>query len=115
VKLPAWLLGRSSSEDDKRLVGCWLRIDPAPGHGEDAVEVHFLDNGELRYCVLVGDKWQIMKLTFRIKGDVLVTNQPTAPREERTPFSFDDNGALVLEFGGATSTYRRGEPGAPVV
>jgi len=116
VKFPEWLTGRRSANTDAsaRLVGSWHRVGPL-GDGESAVEIQFLDGAELRYCVLANDKWQIMKLTWRVDGTSLVTNQPSAPREERTCFAFDSDGALVLEFAGERSTYHRGEPRASVV
>lgn len=40
-----------------------------------------------------------MKLTYRVEDDVLVTDQPSALREDRTDFVFEPDGALVLEYG----------------
>ena len=114
MKLPRWLTGRGPDEVNAKLVGCWQRVEPQVAH-EDAVEIQFSDGGRLRYCVLANDKWQIMKLTYRVDGSMLVTDQPSAPRGERTRFSLDGDDALVLEFGGERSTYRRGKCRAPVV
>jgi hypothetical protein len=48
-----------------------------------------------------------MFLTYRVVGDELVTDQPSAPREERTQFRFTQDVRLVLTFGGVQSTFRR--------
>jgi hypothetical protein len=102
------------SNSNKRLVGCWQPIEPSGDEG-NAVEIRFLDDGQLRYGLFENNKWQIMKLTYRIESGILVTDQPSAPREERTRFAFDDDGALVLESKGEKSKYRRGECRAPAV
>lgn len=114
MKLPNWLSGRARIDHDTRFVGCWHRVAPAV-EGEDAVELQFKDDGQLRYCVLVNDKWQIVKLAYRVDGNTLVTDQPSAPSEERTRFSFQADGALVLDYEGERTTYHRGECRAPVV
>jgi hypothetical protein len=113
VGLPRWLRS-GSAEGDSKLKGVWHRVGPL-GDGESAVEVHFCDGGQLRYCVLEKGKWQIMRLTYRVEGHNLVTDQPSAPHEEKTRFEFDGDDGLVLEFAGEESIYRRGERRAPVV
>jgi hypothetical protein len=45
-------------------------------------------------------------MTYRVEGDVIVTNQPSAPHEERTRFKRDGDD-LVLEFGGVASRFSR--------
>jgi hypothetical protein len=52
-------------------------------------------------------KRQIMLLTYRIDGDVLVTDQPLEPKEERTKFKITSEGKLVLEHEHGPSTYVR--------
>jgi hypothetical protein len=79
------------------------------------VEVEFQPSGELIYSIDAGDRWQVLHMTYRTEGDVLVTNQPSAPREERTRFELKPDGALVLEFGGAHARYRKGQKRAPTV
>jgi hypothetical protein len=60
----------------------------APDATEDqqleAAEMEFRDDGWLYYWIPASDRWQIMKLTYRTEGDVLITDQPSSPREERT-------------------------------
>jgi len=45
-------------------------------------------------------------MTYRVEGDTLVTNQQSAPQEERTAYALDLSG-LTLEFGGVTTTLTR--------
>ena len=81
----------------------------------EPVELEFLPNGELLYSVDAGDRWRVARLIYRVDGDVLVTDQASDPREERTRFRFQPDGVLVLEFDGRQSRYRQGEKRAPRV
>ena len=91
---------RNRSADSRRLVGLWT----APG-----IEMQFMDDGMMNYIVVEPDKRLIAKLTYRIDGSVIISNQPSAPREERTLFSFEGE-QLVLMFGGKRTAYTRAAP-----
>jgi hypothetical protein len=65
------------------------------------------------YCIDAGDRWQIMKLTYRVVEGWLLTDQPSDPREERTPWVLEPDGGLMLGAAGARSWFRRGERQAP--
>ncbi len=79
------------------ILGSW-RLIRAEGQLEtgEGVELEFKPSGELIYATDTGDRWQIMRLTYRVQNDVLITDQPSAPREERTHFRFEADGTLVL-------------------
>ncbi len=47
-----------------------------------------------------------MRMTWRTDGGHLVTDQPSAPREERTRYEVEGN-QLVLRFGGFESRWLR--------
>lgn len=102
------LFGRNG-EGTNSLVGCWQLVRPAEGPFEPA-EAEFLAGGQLRYSVLAGDRWQIMKLRYRVEGEMLITIQSSAPREERTRFHLEPDGDLRLE-----SHFRRAKKVAPQV
>jgi hypothetical protein len=95
-----------------RLVGVWA-IDPTDAVGIKAFgrcSMEFKPNGQLVYSVPEGK----MLLTYRVEGDVLVTDQPSHPREERTRFSFAPDGALLLEMAGDRARFvRQAPPPAP--
>ena len=114
MELPAWLSGRRRPEGSSPLLGYWQRVGSSTDEAIE-VEVQFHSDGQLRYCMLVGDKWQIMKLTYRLEGDTLLTNQPSAPREEKTRYWFKEEGTLVVEFAGQETTFHRGQRRAPAV
>jgi hypothetical protein len=91
------------------ILGKWV-VDPHDsvtlkqlGH----VEMEFCKDGNLLYKLFVGEKIQIMKLRFRIEGTTIVSDQPSAPREERTPFSLSTKGVLTLTFQGVNSRFVR--------
>jgi hypothetical protein len=94
------------------LVGCWRLVESADGQSEPT-EAEFRADGRLHYSVLSGDRWQIMKLVYRVEGNVIVTDQPSSPHEERTRFTLQADGSLVLEFGGQCSRFRRAPKVAP--
>jgi hypothetical protein len=98
------------------LIGCWHldSADPALDMTEP-VEMEFKPDGQLIYAIEAGRKWQIMRLTFRVDGSTIVTNQPSAPGEERTAFVLDGNDKLVLDYGGAKASFTRGSKRAPSV
>ncbi len=107
------LLGRKNRRASV-LVGCWhlVRVEGQP---YEPAETDFREDGTLYYSVLAGTRWQIMKLTYRVGGDTIITNQPSAPREERTRFALAQDGTLTLESGGVQGLFRRGERQAPRV
>jgi hypothetical protein len=107
------VFGRKN-RDSKGLVGCWHLVR-TEGQPFEPAEADFRDDGRLYYSVLSGQRWQIMKLRYRIEGDTLVTDQPSHPREERSRFALAPDGTLTIEFAGNKSAFRRGEKKAPKV
>ena len=67
----------------------------------------FLKDGVLLHSTHHGDMTQVSRLTFKIEGNQIVSNQPSSPREERTTFTLDAHGQLVLTFNGLRTFYRR--------
>ncbi|MBW8369678.1 MAG: hypothetical protein K0M66_01670 [Thiobacillus sp.] len=98
------------------LIGCWHLeyADPALGMDEPA-EIEFMRDGQLIYSIDASDKWQIMRLRYRIEGSDLVTDQPSSPKEERTAFFLEGIDKLVLDYGGAKASFVRGDKRAPAV
>jgi hypothetical protein len=91
------------------LIGDW-QVDPADLAAIDAfglASLTFGPDGDLTYAVQSSDGLQMMLLTYRVEGDNLVTNQPSAPREERTPWAIDGAGRLTLTFGGVVGRFIR--------
>jgi hypothetical protein len=99
--------------DDLRtqLVGRWTTnpndIESLRVYG--LVTLVFAADGSLRYIVQGDKKNQIMILKYRVEDGVLITDQPSAPREERTPFKITSDGELLLQYGQVHSRYLRDE------
>jgi hypothetical protein len=92
-----------------KLVGKW-QIDPSDQAALDRfgnVLLEFRNDGSLVYVVESDSKDQIIFLRFRIGGEDLITDQPSAPKEERTRFGFTEDGRLFLEHEQGRAHYMR--------
>ncbi len=85
-----------------KLLGRWESSNLNPG--EEKVFMDFKENGELVYTIHSQEKKQIMHLIFRIEDNVIISNQPSHPKEERTPFIISDT-ELILEQNGEKSRF----------
>lgn len=89
---------------ERSFLGEWRQLEPDPHPG--SIFITFAAGGRLRYTIETATVQHIL-LNWRIDGDFLVTDQPSAPREERTSFRFPWSSRLVLERLGETYTYER--------
>ena len=87
---------------DVRLVGRWRGVVD-----EEVVTIEFTRDGALVYTIHSGGKEQKILLRYDTVDGVIVTDQPSDPREERTNYSIAPSGELVLNYGGAVSTFKR--------
>ena len=97
------------THDGDKLIGRWT-TDPNDNDllGESGrVSLVFENDGKLTYIIHGEKKDEVIALTYRVEGGVVITDQPSAPREERTAFTLTPDGNLVLEFGGIRSHYIR--------
>ena len=110
------LRGTSRATGEGELLGCWhlVRSDADP-EATDHTEMEFFADGRLDYAIDVGDRWQIMHLTYRVDRGRIVTDQPSAPGKTSTKFKLLADGSLLLDLNGERSWYRRGERRAPAV
>lgn len=93
----------------KQLIGTWtsdpLDIESQEAFGNSTLE--FREDGQLVYTIHGEAKDQIILLTYRVENNILVTNQPSFPREEKTAISFGDEGELILVYADQTTVYRK--------
>lgn len=90
------------------LLGCWV-LNGSP-NGIDAgerVEMKLEPSRRMIYGVLENGRWQLMILSYRVEGNLIISNQPSTPGEERTEFSFSGPDTLNLEQPGNVSSFRR--------
>ena len=100
----------SEPKGGRQIIGRW-RSDPDDPEGiriYGDVLLDFSPNGRLTHTIHSEGKRQIMLLTYRIKGDALITDQPSDPKEESTRFEFTPTGKLVLLYENQPSTLRSG-------
>ncbi len=89
------------------LIGKWI-ADPhevAASKQED-VTLEFYGDGNLKYTIQLGDKKQVILLTYEMEGEYLVTDQPSKPKIEKTKATIED-GDLILDYGGSISRYQK--------
>ena len=89
--------------NDRSLLGKWLS---EPGSGE-VTTLEFNEGSQLDYIIHGAEKDQKIFLTYRVENNTLITDQPSHPREERTPFVLTEDGKLVLVYGDQRSLYIR--------
>ena len=94
----------------RSLMGTW-RSDSgdAGARNYGSVTLKFSPDGTLLYIIHGDDKDQIIRLTFRLDSNFIITDQPSKPRSERTSYEFTKDGKLVLTLGREKSCYVRVE------
>ena len=97
---------RSRAEVDQ-LVGKWKLTEAPPEFGLDpGATATFRTNGELIYTIPEAGRLSVIRLIYRVVGDQLITNQPSAPREEATGFRLEGD-RLFLTHDGLVAIFSR--------
>jgi hypothetical protein len=89
------------------LVGRWRLVHTEGPANFEQVSMEFHPDGTLQYSVELADRTQIMNLTYSVSGDLIISNQTSAPGEERTRFTFGADGRLELNHEGTRSWFER--------
>ena len=89
------------------LTGRWRLVHTEGPANFEHVTMEFGADGGLQYSIELADRIQIMNLTYSVSGDVIITNQPSAPREERTRFEIGADGRLELHHGDSRLWFER--------
>ena len=71
--------------------------------------MEFHPDGTLQYSIELPDKTQIIKLTYSVLDDVIISKQPSSQKEERTRFSLVADGTLKLDHDGTRLWFQRVE------
>ena len=69
--------------------------------------VYFGRDGKLIYVEHESTQDNVVRLTYQLSGTVVITSQPSAPREERTKVVLAADGVLTLSFGNRVVHYKR--------
>jgi hypothetical protein len=91
------------------LLGTWVvdRSDTRTLTELGDVLMEFQEDGRLTYTVRSQTKKQVILMRYKVDGDAIITDQPSAPQKERTGCSLSPAGILTLEFGGIPYRFRR--------
>ncbi|MFI5387600.1 MAG: hypothetical protein ACHQ50_15945 [Fimbriimonadales bacterium] len=95
---------------DPRLVGRWISDPDGRGAGREETVMEFLPDGSLTYSILGKVSDEVMLLTFQTENGVIVSDQPSAARQERSPYTFTEDGKLMLAYDGILTVYSRKKP-----
>lgn len=85
------------------LIGIWTS-DSTKELGDITLE--FKSNGELVYSVKENDKKQVINLVYWLEGDYIYTDQPSAPKIEKTEAKIVE-GKLSLNYTGTVVSFSR--------
>jgi hypothetical protein len=102
----SWFSKKRSVDD--RLLGRWS-IDQTDTAAVDALGdavMEFDDRGNLIYIVKTDDTDQVMLMTYRVSGDEIITDQPSAPNPQKSGYAIDGD-ALTLVFDGHPARFKR--------
>jgi hypothetical protein len=96
-----FLKKKDKADNLRKIIGTW-RIDSKDSvsfneYGDSSMR--FKETGELDYISHGQDKDQIAKLTFSIDDKTITTNQPSQPREEKTPYSVNGQELILSQNG----------------
>lgn len=97
--VPAWLLGAW------RLLHAEAALEFLPG-----TRMEFGAGGQLRYTIPLEGREQVFALIYQVDGDLLRTDNPSAPHATATHFHQGSGGALVLDFAGTRAIFVRALP-----
>ena len=93
---PAWLLG------------AWHLIRAeAPLEMLPETRMDFQSGGHLEYAITVEGSTSRFALVYRVAGDVLHTESPSAPHAAEVHFALGEGDILVLDFGGPRAWFAR--------
>ena len=81
------------------LVGRWRLVRTEGPANFAHITMEFRPDGTLEYSIELADRVQIMKLTYSVSDNVIISNEPLAPVQERTRFTIVADGRLELDHG----------------
>ena len=98
------------------LLGCW-RLSRADAHldlGERA-RLEFREGNDLRCTFVSKGEMRELQLAYWLEGNTLVTDQASAPREQRLQLHLESPTVLRLNYGGALAWFESTSCETPVL
>jgi len=98
-------VGASAAQVPAALVGRWIPDEAAAGGEGPFAEVEFQRDGKLRYSLKGEGLDESLVMDFRTEGHTIVTRPPGANADAKTHYEMEQDGSLILEYGGQKSRY----------
>lgn len=94
---------------DSTITGIWNsdQSDELTKNSIGKVTMTFTEDGQLIYDIDTGSKLQRMNMVYKVSGDIIISDQPSHPQEQRTKFNIDNNNKLTMEFDGQKTVFVR--------
>ena len=91
---------------DEGLLGTWKSNfkDELTAQELGDVEITFEGDGQMRYTIKSDARDQIMLMTYKTIGNLIISNQASMPKEEETKYHFEGD-KLILNFSGQVSKF----------
>jgi len=91
----------------QRFLGAWRLFRSEGVDFGESVTMEFQSGGTLLYTITEDQKTQIIRLTYKVDGATLITDQPSSPRLERTSYAFQSDDVLLLEHSDGRAWFQR--------
>jgi hypothetical protein len=94
---------------ETEIVGTWISDtnDMVTKNNIGNVTMIFTNDGRLIYDVQQGKKLQRMFMSYRISGDLIISDQPSQSKEQTTKYKLVDGDKLILEFEGIKIIFKK--------
>jgi len=89
----------------KSIIGSW-KAEHNPFDPNEELFLQFDPSGKLTQATKKGGEQQIIFLTYRLEDGLLVTDQPSSPRIQKTKMRLDGD-KLVLKYNDVTAVFNR--------
>jgi hypothetical protein len=91
----------------ENLIGTWKLVKTDKDIDvEDGVAMVIDPDGKIVYILHSGKKQQIINLTFRLEKDLVISDQPSRPQEQKTKVTFD-RGYLLFDYADSKAWFER--------
>lgn len=94
---------------ENEIIGVWAS-DPDDEFTQKTigqVTMTFTTDGQLIYGIDSADINQKINMVYSIKGDTLISDQPSHPQEQKILFTIEDGDRLTLQFEGENTRFVR--------
>jgi len=91
---------------NSKLIGIW-NGDETTQKIPGKVTMIFTEEGKFIYDISEGNKLQRMNMVYKVQGDIIISDQPSHPQEQRTSYKIENDDKLILFFEGEKTVFNR--------